>query len=1169
MTRRLPCALVLLLLLCPLLQAQTSTATLRGKVKDATGASITGAGVRITNSATGTSVQTTTDHDGNFVAPYLLPGQYTLAAEHPGFQRFEQTGITLDVQQVLATEIVLTVGSVNAVVEVNGAPPSLATSSSVVSTTINNKQIVSLPLNGRVALGLTLLVPGVIPAEGNAGSSIGVINGTAYPHSFTPWISGSRNATSDVLLDGIPLGLPNTNGGTLAMGISGPTIDAVQEFTILTNAPPAEYGRVGGGVINIASKGGTNQIHGTLFEFLRNSDMDANNFFSNRAGVRRPTFQRNQFGGSVGGPVFIPHVYNGHDKTFFFFDTESTRARVPDVFTTTVPLDAWKQGNFSTLRNSAGSPITIYDPTTTQLNANGVYTRTAFPGNIVPANRMDPVAVRLMQYFPEPNTTPTNANTQVNNWTKAATDAANSTDFAGRVDQNFSESWRTFVRYAQGSQTTDPHNFFGSPATPLGRGTQNFSRHAFVWNNVYTRNPTTIFELRYGLARFALHIAPLSAGFKPSSIGLPGYLDSQAALNDTRFPNFAINGLTSLGQANSAGIAFVPTDHNVLASMTKILNRHTIKTGFEYRKLFLNFWQESIPAGSFSFDATWSQQVPTQASSTQGFGLASLLLGIPTSGTQTNNPYLATASSYYAGYLQDDFRLNDRLTLNMGLRYDVDIPRTERHNQLSYFDASVPSPIAGQVAGYPNLMGAMEFAKPGARHQAPTDWNNVSPRFGFAFQVDKKTVFRGAYALIYGPSLMQAGTTGTAGFQSSTNMIVSQDGRLPLNYLSNPFPYGFNPALGPTAGPNSGPLTDIGLSISGNWFVSNASPAIQEWNANIQRELPGKFVGEVGYVANKGNHLDEGENLAANQLPDSNFSLGTHLTDQVPNPFYGVITNPNSVLSTRTVQRAYLLAPYPQYTGLMLNNVPLGNSLYHSVIVQLERRFSSGFGILASYTGGKLIDDSGFASTLDGGGATARQDFYNQKADRSLSAQDISSRFVTSVTYELPFGRGKWIGNDMPRAADLFFGGWQVNGIITLQDGVPIPLSQSVNQSGLASSSQRPNQSQTDASLSNRSIAKWFNTAIFSTAPAYTFGNSPRTLPNVRQPGLKTADLSLFKNFSITEHTVLTFHAEAFNALNTTQFGAVASVVGNSTFGTISSTAADPRDLQLALHLTF
>ena len=271
----------------------------------------------------------------------------------------------------------------------------------------------------------------------------------------------------------------------------------------------------------------------------------------------------------------------------------------------------------------------------------------------------------------------------------------------------------------------------------------------------------------------------------------------------------------------------------------------------------------------------------------------------------------------------------------MGLRYDVDIPRTERHNQLSYFDASVPSPIAGQVAGYPNLMGAMEFAKPGARHQAPTDWNNVSPRFGFAFQVDKKTVFRGAYALIYGPSLMQAGTTGTAGFQSSTNMIVSQDGRLPLNYLSNPFPYGFNPALGPTAGPNSGPLTDIGLSISGNWFVSNASPAIQEWNANIQRELPGKFVGEVGYVANKGNHLDEGENLAANQLPDSNFSLGTHLTDQVPNPFYGVITNPNSVLSTRTVQRAYLLAPYPQYTGLMLNNVPLGNSLYHSVIVQL------------------------------------------------------------------------------------------------------------------------------------------------------------------------------------------------------------------------------------------
>jgi hypothetical protein len=269
------------------------------------------------------------------------------------------------------------------------------------------------------------------------------------------------------------------------------------------------------------------------------------------------------------------------------------------------------------------------------------------------------------------------------------------------------------------------------------------------------------------------------------------------------------------------------------------------------------------------------------------------------------------------------------------------------------------------------------------------------------------------------------------------------------------------------------------------------------------------------------------------------------------------------------VQRAYLLAPYPQYTGLTLNNVPLGHSNYNSIIVQLERRFRKGFSILASYTGGKLLDDSGFASTLDTGGATARQDFYNPHADWSVSAQDVSSRFVTNFTYELPFGKGKQFGGGASTLANLFIGGWQFNGILTFQTGVPIPMSQSVNQSGLFSAAQRPDQSQKDASLGNKSVAKWFNTAIFSTAPAYTFGNSPRTLPNVREPGLKTADLSFFKSFPIRERASLTFHLEAFNAFNTTQFGAAASVVGQSTFGTISSTAADPRDVQLALHLSF
>jgi hypothetical protein len=463
----------------------------------------------------------------------------------------------------------------------------------------------------------------------------------------------------------------------------------------------------------------------------------------------------------------------------------------------------------------------------------------------------------------------------------------------------------------------------------------------------------------------------------------------------------------------------------------------------------------------------------------------------------------------------------------------------------------------------------MGFAQPGAREQGPTDWNNIAPRIGFAVKIDPKTVFRAVCGILYGPSLLQAGYTGTLGFQSSTNMIVSLDGRTPLNYLSNPFPYGFNPALGATPGPNSGALTNIGLAISNNWFPSNASPMIQEWNATVQRELPWNFLMEVAYVANKGNHLNEGESLAYNQLPTNDQSLGTQLTNLVPNPFYNIITNPNSVLSKPTVQYGYLLAPHPQYTGLNLSNVPFANSIYHSAIVKLERRFAQGFGILMSYTRGKLIDDSGFASTLAAGGATARQNVYNQKSDRAVSAQDISSRFVTSLTYELPVGHGKPLLGSLPRVANAFLGGWQVNAIVTLQSGLPVAILQSVNQAGVFSSSQRPNVNGKDPNLQNPSIAEWFDTSVFTVAGPYTFGNAPRTLPNVRQPGLKTADISLFKSFAIKERATLTFRAEAFNALNTPQFGTAASTVGSSNFGVISSTAADPRDIQLALKLTF
>lgn len=1163
MSHRLRCLFLVQLLLCSLLHSQTTTATLRGVVKDAQGSVVPEASVQAVNSSTGTSIQASTDRDGNYVLPYLSPGQYSLLVEHAGFRRFEQDGITLNVSQQSSLDVVLEVGSVNATVTVSSTPPLLDTEASSVATTIDNAQVSSLPLDGRVALGLATLVPGVIPGGGNAGSSIGAINGSIYLTAYPPWIAGTRNATSEVMMDGLPLALANPNQGTVLLGVSGPTIDALQEFKVFTSAPPAEYGRTGGGIISYASKGGTNRFHGTAYEFFRNSVMDANNYFNNRAELARPTFQRNQFGGTIGGPLYIPHVYNGHNRTFFFFDTETTRAQAADTLTTTVPLDAWKQGDFSSLKNSSGQAITIYDPTTT----TSAGTRTAFSGNVIPANRMNAVALKLMQYYPEPNASPTNTYTQVNNWAGSGTDIVNSTDFSFRLDHELTSHWRTLVRYTQGVQQAKLYNFWNSPATPQGRGTENLTRHAFLWNNNYTLNSATFLEFRYGLARFSEILDPLSIGFKPSTLGLPTYMDTQAASEELRFPYFSPSGFSQLGQQNSAGIRFTPTSHNFLASMTKVLHRHTLKTGFEYRKIFLNFWQESTPDGSFSFDSTWTQANATSASTTSGHGIASMLLGIPTGGTQASNPRLATASSYFAGYVQDDYQVTDRLTLNIGFRYDVDIPKTERHNQLSYFDPSVASPL-GSVPGFSNLMGAMEFARSGARRQVPTDWNNISPRFGLAYSVHKGTLFTTGYALVYGPSLMQASNSGTLGYSQTTSMIVSNDSLTPTNYLDNPFPNGFNSALGATVGPYSGVNTSMGLAFSGNYFPSNASPASEQWNAAIQQELPGKLVAKVGYVGTNGLHLSQGESYNYSQLPHSAMALESALITQVANPFYGYITNSNSKLASSKVQQEYLLGQYPQYAdSVSVNGVPLGHSRYNSVIVQLQRRFDSGLGVLMSYTGSKLMDTGGFASTLNAGGSSALQDFYNQRADWSLSTEDVSSRFVANFNYQLPFGRGRHFGSNVSHLVDEFIGGWQFNGILTFQAGVPIPLSQTPNQAGVFSTSQRPNQSG-NANLKSKSISQWFSTAAFSLAPSYTFGNAPRTLPNVRQPGMKTANLSLFKDFMVKESVKLTFHAEAFNAFNTTQFGQAGGQYGSSTFGVISS-ASSPRDLQVALHLSF
>jgi hypothetical protein len=604
--------------------------------------------------------------------------------------------------------------------------------------------------------------------------------------------------------------------------------------------------------------------------------------------------------------------FNGQNRTFFFFSEQSVRARNGASATATVPIDAWRVGDFSDLRNGAGQLVTLYDPL--QVGPDG--SRLPFPGNKIPLDRFSAVARNLLQYWPKPNAAPTNAFTFQNNYFLSGKSPSRNDKFDSRLDHAFSDRFRLWSRGSYEHSQSEPLNGFGNIGTSSGDGPQNSYNYNVAVNAVYTFSPRLIANFNYGVGRRNYTRFPFSRGLDIRTLGFPQNVYDSATRLGLEFPRFDFGGntnISSLGQATFTTLLDRDLAHAMRGDLTKILGRHTIKFGGEFRKLFLNFTQLGQPDGQYSFGSQWTQRAggTSTTSTTQGNGFASFLLGIPNSGTIQHTFDIASASEYYGIYFQDDWKLTQRLTLNLGLRWDLDTPHTERFNRLSYWDAEAPSPIAGKVPGFPNLKGAMKFVTSDHRRQVPMDLNNWGPRFGFAYQVNSKTVFRGAYAMMYAPSVLQAagtsGSSGTQGFQSSTPMIVSTDNTNILASLGNPFPNGFNFPLGSVAGPTSGPSTQLGLDIGESFFIDWRNPAIQQWNANLQRELPGAWVIEAAYLGSKGQHLPDGESsMQYNQLPTSYFSLGDKLlnntANQVPNPFFGIITNPTAARTTRSRQ---------------------------------------------------------------------------------------------------------------------------------------------------------------------------------------------------------------------------------------------------------------------------
>ncbi|MBI1791364.1 MAG: TonB-dependent receptor [Acidobacteria bacterium] len=1147
--------------------AQTATGILQGRVIDSTGAAVTDAKITIQNEKTGVSQTLATNSEGAFVLPFLIPGEYRLTVEKAGFQKDVTSGIRVAVQQTVALEITLKVGEVNTTVEVSASVAQLSTSTSSVSTVIENKRILDLPLNGRNPFSLANLTPGVIPGGGSTG-----------------WISGGRNASSEVTIDGTSIILPENNVSILQLAYT-PSVDTIEEFSVITNSLAAEFGRTGGGVINVATRSGTNDFHGSAFEFLRNSRLDTNTWTNNRNGAKLASFQRNQFGGTFGGPVLIPRLYNGKNRSFFFFSEQSTRTRSQASATATVPIEPWLRGDFSDLRNGNGQLITVYDPQTAVDDGTGqsIFVRQPLPGNQVPSSRFNPVARSLLPYWPKANAVPVNQYTHQNNYFLQGKSQSREDKFDIRLDHNFSSKFKVWSRGSYGFSNNTPLNGFGNVGTSSGDGPGRTYNYNVAFNAVYTFNPTTILNFNYGFGRFNNERFPFSRGFDIRTLGFPQYMYDAASTQGLEFPRIDVSGntnISSLGQATFTTLKNYPFSHNMRGDLTKVLSKHTLKFGGEYRKMFLNFTQLGQPDGQFTYAETYTRQRSNApASTTAGNGFASLLLGVATGGTISHTFDAAMASTYGGFYVQDDWKVTRRLTFNLGLRYDVDLPHTERYNRLSYFDMDAPSPIAGKAPGFPNLKGAMKFVTPEHRRQVPTDKNNWGPRFGFAYRINEKTVFRGAYAMMYAGSVLQAsgtsGSSGTEGFQSSTGMIVSTDGATVRNYVNNPFPTGFNLPSGSKEGPTSGASTNLGLGIGESLFNDWRNPVIQQWNGNLQRELGGGFVVEAGYLGSKGNHLPDGESsMQYNQLPASYFSLGNQLlgTNRVPNPFFGIIANPTSALGTQpTVQYTQLLRPWPQYTSMGAFRKPQANSVYHSFTLRVEKRFSKGLSTLISFTAGKLLDDASQAVTFLGQAGT-KQDFYNRHGERAISSQDVSKRLVISGDYELPFGRNRKFLAAVPKAMDFVVGGWQVNGIATYQAGLPLAISNGGNNANVFSTGQRPNNNgkspRLDGPIDQR-LNRFFDTSVFSQAGNFTFGNVSRFSPDLRAPGTRSIDFSLFKNFPVRENMFVQLRGEAFNLSNTPQWGFPGTTVtAVSGFGVITS-ASGQRVIQLAMKLVF
>ncbi|MFN0104584.1 MAG: carboxypeptidase regulatory-like domain-containing protein [Bryobacteraceae bacterium] len=1142
-----------LVLLAATSLAQEFRATISGRVIDSQDAVIAGVKIIATQIGTEAKFETVSAVDGLYTIPFLQPGSYRLTAEIAGFKRYVRDSLTAGANERLGVDIQMELGAVTETVNVSSEAPVLQTTTASIGQVISSAQIENMPVSGRTPLALAQLAFGVVP---NTDPRFTRPFDNAGPSGFS--MGGAPAQVNELLIDGAA-----DNTGNLRVAYN-PPMDAVTEVKAEAFQADAAYGHSGGGTVNIITRSGTNQFHGTLYEFNQNSAFNATPFFTNKAGAKKPVSRFNQYGGSFSGPIRIPKLIDGRNKLFFMFAYEGVKDALPAPTTNTMPTNAQREGNFSALLN-VGGIYQIFDPLTGVVQG-GRIARQPFAGNIIPANRISPIAKNYLQYYSQPNQ-PGQPNGQANFLSNTDGERNRFNNTIGRLDVNLSDRHKFFFGARNNLRVGSGGNGFGKSVfdNPTAGNYLQRLNWGLTFDDVYTITSTFLMNSRVNWTRFVEPVTNFSLGYDSTSLGLPAYLSANAPRKV--LPRISFSSNTSFTALGDTGGTELPFDiFQIFESFTKIQGKHSLKFGADVRQYRESQLSSGYTNGTFVFGNNWTNG-PLDNSPVAPIGqdFAAFLLGLPTSGQYDLNAWRQNKNNYYSVFLQDDIRVRSNLTLNLGLRLEGETPTTERYNRtINGFDNSTASPIAARaIAAYTanpiaeipvaqfKVNGGPLFAGPDNKGIYSTPKANFSPRIGFAWTPGfiGKTVLRGGVGIFYFPY----GVIGNQapGFSQTTPLVATNDGYLtPAASLANPFPNGLQTATGSSLGL----ATYLGRNIT--FYNANPSyPYSTRWTLTVQRELFQNVLLEFGYIGNKAVKMPVDQNFNGTPIqflstsPTRDQANIDRLSANVPNPFAGLL--PGTAINGSVVPRSQLLSAFPQYTGN--NSVQgqafnSGSSHFHAFDARIEKRFSHGFLMLVNVQLSKLLEKRSRLNELD------------PLLEKRTAAEDRPYRLVWSGTYDLPFGTGKAIGKSANGFVNYAIGDWNVNLITTFTTGTSLGWGNIIYLGG-------------PLNLDPHNVDNSFDISQFNRVPAQQLDRNRRTFPtrfsDLRQDSVRQVDFSIIKGFRITEKVKMTYRCEFFNSTNRAIFAAPDLVPTSSTFGKILSQANTPRRIQMALRLVF